>query len=239
MMEGGKAKGLFAGPGNETANASSPSALAIRCAVVYSAASLRMTKRAKIVPIILAAGSSKNLGMPKALAQFGEKTALLIAVENCFGFERPIVVLGCDAARVRPAVPRAARVVVNERWREGQLTSLLRAMDHVPRAAAVLIYPVDHPLLQKRTVAELVGEFRKREPPEEIVMPRHKQRFGHPILLSAALRDELRRAATAREVVYRIPERIRVFKTKTSAIYEDFDTPDTYRECLRKFAART
>jgi molybdenum cofactor cytidylyltransferase len=112
-------------------------------------------------------------------------------------------------------------------------------MDHVPRAATVLIYPVDHPLLQKHTVTELVREFRKRKPPEEIVMPRHKGRYGHPILLSAALRDELRRAASAREVVYRKPERIRVFDTKTSEIYEDFDTPETYRKCLRKFAGRS
>lgn len=198
-----------------------------------------MTKHAKIVPIILAAGSSKNLGMPKALAQFGAKTALHAAVENCLGFERPIVVLGCDAGRVRPAVPRAARVVVNRRWRKGQLSSLLCALVRVPRSAAVLIYPVDHPLLEKRFVKQLVLEFQRRNASEEIVMPRHGRRFGHPIVISAELRNELYRAETTREVVYRIPERIRVIHVDTTAIYEDFDTPQTYRKCLRKFQART
>jgi CTP:molybdopterin cytidylyltransferase MocA len=219
------------------ANSSGLSALAIRVAVVYSAAFFRMTERAKIVPIILAAGSSEKLGMPKAVAQFGQKTALLIAVENCSRLERPIVVLGCDAGRVRTVVPRGAHVVVNRRWREGQLSSLLCAMKRVPRSAAVLIYPVDHALLQKYTVAQLVREFRKRKAPEEIVMPRHRGKYGHPIILSAALRDELRRASTAREVVYRIPERIRAMEAGISAIYEDFDTPETYRKCLRKFRA--
>lgn len=197
-----------------------------------------MTQRTKIVPVILAAGNSRNLGMPKALARFGRKAALRIAVENCLGLEKPIVVLGSDAGLVWPAVPRTARAMINRRWRQGQLSSLLCAMRRVPRTAAVLIYPVDHPLLKKRTVIELVREFHRRKLPEEIVMPRNRGKFGHPIILSAALRDELYRATTAREVVYRLPERIRVINTRTSAIYQDFDTPETYRKCVRKFEAR-
>jgi molybdenum cofactor cytidylyltransferase len=216
-----------------------PEALAISDGLVYSAASSRMTERTKIVPIILAAGRSKNLGMPKALARFGKKTALRIAVENCLDLEPPIVVLGCDAKRVQAAVPRAARGVVNESWPEGQLSSLLCALDRVPRFAAVLVYPVDHPLLQKHTVTQLIQEFQRRTISEEIIMPRHRGRFGHPIILSAAVRDELYRATTTREVVYRLPERIRVLDAKTPAIYEDFDTPETYRKCLRKFEARS
>ena len=212
-------------------------ALAIRHCLVYSAVSHRMTDRTKIVPIILAAGSSKNLGMPKALARFGKQTALRIAVENCLGEERPIVVLGCDWKLVRLEVPRPARTVVNRRWREGQLSSLLCALDCVDPTAAVLVYPVDHPLVEKLTVTHIVREFRSRKSTEEIVMPRHRGRYGHPIILSPALRNELSTAMTAREVVYRIPERIRVFHAKTSAIYEDFDTPDTYLRCLRRFGA--
>ncbi|MHB8499865.1 MAG: nucleotidyltransferase family protein [Candidatus Acidiferrales bacterium] len=234
-MKVARRNGFSGEGGKKRVNASIPSELAIRGALVYSAASFRMTERAQIVPIILAAGSSKNLGVPKALARFGKNTALLIAIDNCLWLERPIVVLGCDAARVRPAVPRTAIMVVNRRWREGQLSSLLCAMKHVPRSAAVLVYPVDQPLVKKRTVKQLVREFRKRESPEEIVMPRHKRQFGHPIILSAALRNELLRATTAREVVYRVPGRIRTFEARTSAIYEDFDTPKTYLKCLRRF----
>lgn len=216
-------------------NVSGLSGLVIRDSLVYSAGSFRMAKHAKIVPIILAAGSSKNLGMPKPLAQFGPHTALSIAIENCQDLERPIVVLGCDAERVRPAVPPAARAVLNRRWREGQLSSLLCALARVPRSAAVLVYPVDHPLLERRIVKQLVREFRRRKAPEEIVMPRHERRFGHPVIISAELRNELSCAETTREVVYRFPERIRVFEADTSAIYEDFDSPKTYRKCLRKF----
>ena len=89
---------------------------------------------AKIVPIILAAGPS-TLGFPEALAKFGEQTALDIAVENCAGLQMPIVVLGSEAERVRPFVPKSVRVVVNENWRAGQMSSLRAALRHFPADA--------------------------------------------------------------------------------------------------------
>jgi CTP:molybdopterin cytidylyltransferase MocA len=63
-----------------------------------------MLKPEKIIPIILAAGSSQALPFPKALAPFGRKTALAIAVENCSFWGRSLVVLGSDAERIVPFV---------------------------------------------------------------------------------------------------------------------------------------
>jgi molybdenum cofactor cytidylyltransferase len=194
-----------------------------------------MTQPGRIIPVILAAGSSERLGFPKPLAMFANKTALSIAVENCSSLGRPIVVLGCDAAKVRSAVPHAARIVVNKRWRKGQLSSLLCALDCISLSSGVLIYPVDLPLLRKNTIRRLVRAFRTRKPSEEIVMPRHNRTYGHPILISPTLRGELAKAKSAREVVYRLPERIRIVEVNTSAIYEDFQTPESYRRCVRRF----
>lgn len=197
-----------------------------------------MNKKEKIVPVILAAGSSQRLGIPKALARFGQKTAIQIAVENCMGYEKPIVVLGCDADNVAPEVPPSAKVMINVNWRKGQLSSLLCALKGVPPSAAIIVYPADHPLLLRTDVTQLVREYRQRRPTEGIVMPRYKKRYGHPIILSAALREELTAAKTTRDVVYRIPDRLRVFEANASAIYEDFHSPVTLRKCVRKFLAR-
>jgi len=197
-----------------------------------------MKLREKIVPIILAAGSSEHLPFPKPLSVFGGKTALAIAVENCEGLEIPLVVLGCDAKRVRPAVPGKARVILNRAWRRGQLNSLLKALEHVPAKAAFLIYPVDHPLLRKNTIRQLVRSFRARKSQQRIAMPRHKRLDGHPVIISAALRKEFFQTKTAREVVYRDPKRIRVFDAHTDAILDDFDDPRSYQLCRRKFLSR-
>jgi CTP:molybdopterin cytidylyltransferase MocA len=202
--------------------------------VVYPAAALNVHHE-EIVPIILAAGSSKHLAFPKPVAKFGGKTALQLAVENCEGLSQGIVVLGCDARRVRSAVPSGVRVIFNRRWREGQMSSIRCALGHVPLGCAFMIYPVDHALLRKRTVQMLVAAFYKRHAGVEIVMPRHNQRLGHPIIVAATLRDEFFSAETARQIVYRDPGRNLVVQVRTSTIYEDFDTPQSYRRCLRRF----
>jgi hypothetical protein len=39
-------------------------------------------------------------------------------------------------------------------------------------------------------------------------------------------------------VIYRFPARVRIIQARTRAIFTDFDTPESYRLCLRKFKAR-
>jgi CTP:molybdopterin cytidylyltransferase MocA len=197
-----------------------------------------MRKREKIIPIILAAGSSQTLPFPKALAPFGRKTALQIAVENCSFLGRSLIVLGSDAKRIFPGAPKSSQVVVNQGWRDGQLSSLQAALNSLEPDAAFLIYPVDHALIKRNTVERLVRAFRARSAAQEIAMPRHKTAYGHPVIVSAAVRPEFFTAQTAREVIYRVPERIRVLNVRTSSIFEDFNTLKSYEECLRKFRAR-
>lgn len=197
-----------------------------------------MSKREKIIPIILAAGSSPQLPFPKALAPFGRKTALEIAVENCSFLGRSLVVLGADAERILPAVPKSSQIVMNHRWREGQLSSLQTALENLSAEDAFLIYPVDHALLKRNTLEQLVRAFRCRSASQEIVMPRHKGADGHPVLVSAAVRPEFFHARTAREVIYRVPERIRVLTVSTSSIFDDFSSRESYEACRRKFIKR-
>lgn len=188
-----------------------------------------------IVPIILAAGGSAKLPFPKALARFGRKTALQIAMANCKAAGRPIVVLGADAKLIRRRIPKSIHVVVNREWRKGQLSSLQAALKKIPRNAAFMIYPVDHPLIGPATIREIVLAFRRRRAGHEIVMPRHKKRYGHPVIVSAAVREEFFSASTAREVIYRDRERLGTLRVDTASIFEDFNSVESYERCLRKF----
>lgn len=197
--------------------------------------------RTRIFPIILAAGPSGSLRFPKAVAEFGGKSAAQIAVENCAAFAPPIVVLGSEAGRVRRAVPRGVRVVVNRGWRKGQLSSLLAGLRYVPWRAAFLIYPVDQPLITRRMVRRLAAMFAARGPRaagKKIAMPRYRGKVGHPILCAGALRREFKVARSAREVVYRDPQRILFLPVRTEAIWMDFDSTKTYRRCKRLFEKR-
>jgi CTP:molybdopterin cytidylyltransferase MocA len=146
-----------------------------------------------------------------------------------------MVVLGSNADEILPHVPPSAQVIVNKQWRNGQLSSLQAALRKISTDAAFLIYPVDHPLLPGKTFQQLVRAFRARRPSQEIVMPRYRGTDGHPVIVSPALRPEFFKARTAREVIYRIPERIHPVEVKTTAILQDFNSPETYLSCRRKW----
>jgi CTP:molybdopterin cytidylyltransferase MocA len=196
-----------------------------------------MRKAEKIIPIILAAGSSPNLPFPKALARFGHQTALQIAVKNISFLGESLVVLGANAKRILPAVPKSSQVIINRHWPQGQLGSLLAALRKI-KDAAFLIYPVDHALLKQSTVMQLVRAFRSRSAAQEIVMPRHKNAYGHPVIVSAAVRPEFFKAQTAREVIYRHPDRLRILEVNTTSIFDDFNSLESYNRCVHNFRRR-
>ena len=185
-----------------------------------------------IIPIILAAGNSPSLPFPKALAPFGQKTALSIAIENCSPINPPVVVLGSDADKILPHVPPSAKIVVNHQWPQGQLSSLQAALKQIPDDSAFLIYPVDHALLKPETVHQLTQAFHARSATQQIVMPRHNSSFGHPVIVSSAVRPDFFSAHTAREVIYRHPDRILILEVNTSSIFVDFNSLESYNRCL-------
>jgi CTP:molybdopterin cytidylyltransferase MocA len=196
-----------------------------------------MRKPEKIIPIILAAGSSPHLPFPKALAPFDHQTALEIAVKNCEFLGKSLVVLGSDATRILPSVPKSARILINRKWRQGQLGSLLAALRKISDAA-FLIYPVDYALLKRNTLVQLVRAFRSRSAAQEIIMPSHKNAYGHPVIVSAAVRPEFFKAHIAREVIYRHPDRLRILEVNTTSIFDDFNSLESYNRCLHNFRRR-
>jgi CTP:molybdopterin cytidylyltransferase MocA len=195
----------------------------------------RIIREEQIVPVLLAAGPSPRLPFPKALAPFGNRTALDIAVDNCAGYGRSIVVLGCKARQIRRAVPAGMRVVINRGWRAGQHGSLLAALRLIPRGAAILIYPVDHPLLTQSLVNRIVRAFRRRRRGQSIVLPVSDENLGHPTIFAPELREEIFTAKTAREVVYADARRVKRVRFNSGAVWLDFNDPASYRYCLREY----
>ena len=102
-------------------------------------------------------------------------------------------------ARRHGAPGLEARFVLNREWRRGMLGSarvgLKAALAFDPES--VLILPVDHPGVRSRTIDALAGTMREalgalRNPRERsrfayALVPRHRRRRGHPVVVSAAL----------------------------------------------------
>jgi molybdenum cofactor cytidylyltransferase len=193
---------------------------------------------ASIAGIILAAGASTRMGTDKALLRWGVKTFLehLLAVLRAAGAEPLRVVAGANAAVLGQAVPLApGELVVNEKWEQGQLSSLLAGLDSLPRESeAALVCLVDHPCVSSALLRSLMEQFRATR--RTIVLPTFRGRRGHPTLFAASLFDALRAApleAGARYVVYQRAADVLEVPTEEEGILLNTNDPAAYERLLR------
>jgi CTP:molybdopterin cytidylyltransferase MocA len=155
----------------------------------------------RIVAVVLAAGSGRRMGGPKALLRIGRES-FLARVGRLLtrpGVASVIAVVGEAAERVaaeaRP--PVGVTLVENSRPQEGMLSSLLRGLDEAEAAGAdaILVHPADHPLVAPATVDEVVAGLQAGA---VIVVPTHGSRRGHPGGFARAAWAALRAAPPAR-----------------------------------------
>jgi molybdenum cofactor cytidylyltransferase len=153
-------------------------------------------------------------------------TLLAGGVADAFVVGRP------DDQPLRDEVDRLAgrvRFIENPRADEGQLSSViagLNAADH-PGTGAVLVIPVDLPLVKADTVTALLAAFRSSG--RAIVRATHQGKHGHPVIFGRAVFAALRTGdpdAGAKAVV----RAHAVFDVEVSdaGVLHDVDTPDDY-----------
>jgi CTP:molybdopterin cytidylyltransferase MocA len=162
-----------------------------------------------VFAVVLAAGQGLRIGRPKALlplhdGNFLTTCAALLARP---GVASVVAVLGCEAARVATAAPGLA-TVVNPSFREGMLSSVLRGLEAAAAAGAdaILLHPVDHPLVDPATVDRVLAAL---EAGAVIAVPSHDGRRGHPAGFARLAWPALRGAPAewgARAVLLEHPE---------------------------------
>jgi len=167
-----------------------------------------------ISAIVLAAGEGRRFGGTKQLEVVRGKPLVQHAVDaaTAAGVDESVVVLGHDAERVGAALalPPNARVVVNERYAEGQSTSLaegLRALDPSSEAAVVVL--ADQPGIEARHIASLVTVYRDEAP--EVLRIRFRDAPGPAIIARAVWPEAMALTGDtgARNLFDADPERVR------------------------------
>jgi CTP:molybdopterin cytidylyltransferase MocA len=190
-----------------------------------------------VAGIILAAGRSERMGRPKALlrqVQSGNTFVghlIRIARESRLD---PILVVGRPGAdEVAAEVGRAGgTLVVNAGADRGQLSSIVAGLDAADAAgaSAIMVLPVDVPLLSTRVLTAVLDAAAADERP--IVRAVHRGRHGHPVLFKRAVFSELRAAdplVGARAVVRADPARVNDVEVDHPGVTLDIDTPEEYR----------
>jgi CTP:molybdopterin cytidylyltransferase MocA len=152
----------------------------------------------RILGVLLAAGAGRRAGGPKALRVDTDGTSWLlrsIAVLRGGGCAAVIVVLGCQAARVRDVLAKSTlpedsmiTVVEAPNWEEGMGSSLRSGLLAARSASwqAVLVHLVDLP----DVTAEVVRRLIQQAPPGTASLARvtYDGQPGHPVLIG---RDHL------------------------------------------------
>ena len=203
-----------------------------------------------IYGIILAAGASSRMGQAKAALPFGQtgETVLsrIVSVLLAGGTPGIVVVSGAHIDAVRRAMPShepRARMIEHPGWAQGQLSSLLAGLHEIddPQLEAVIVTPVDVPLVSAGTVAAVIAAWRKTRAP--IVRPVSRstsltaggERHGHPVIFDRSVFDDLRSADPnigAKAVFALHRDRVLNVAVEDPGAFEDIDTPEDYERVL-------
>ena len=190
-----------------------------------------------VVAVILAAGEGRRMGGPKALLAIDGTTFLARTAELLTrpGITSIVAVLGHQATRVvaEARLPRHVKTVENPRWAEGMLTSVHRGLDEAEAngAEALLLHPVDHPLVHPDTVDRVLEALLAGA---RLAVPSHRGRRGHPGGFAAATWPALRAAPAergARAVLADHPDWI-VHVSGDPGCVAGIDTPEQYARLL-------
>jgi molybdenum cofactor cytidylyltransferase len=194
--------------------------------------------RNDLVPaIILAAGASARMGSPKALLKIGGKTFLrhIVDVLRDSGISGIVIVLGSGADRIADSLAWFdGKVVVNQDWQRGQLTSLISGLDAIGgrHIQGVLVCPVDHPLATSRLIRSMCEAV---EASQNIIIPVFKGIRGHPVIFPSRFIDSLRSAPLemgARQLLRDHPDDILEIETDDEGVIRNIDTPEEYESFI-------
>ena len=173
------------------------------------------------------------MGTPKQLLPIGGQSLVRRAASTALasGADDVVVVIGQAADEVEHELRGlAVRSVRNERFAEGQATSLNAAVRALsPETSAAIVVLVDQPLLTAMHVSAVIERYRIDRPP--LVLPIYSGRRGNPVLFDRTLFPELLAIEGdqgARDVIARHWNEAALVELGDAESQRDVDTWDEY-----------
>jgi len=154
-----------------------------------------------ITAIVLAAGQSKRMGMPKMLLRWGETTVLgqVLATLKQANIPDIVVVTGAERIKVEKiCVGFETRVAHNPDYLLDEMLASLQcglralrgfAVDESAEVEAALVCLGDQPQIQEGSVRAVVHRYIQTG--ASLVVPSYQMRRGHPWLAARPLWEEI------------------------------------------------
>ena len=190
-----------------------------------------------IAGIILAAGASTRMGLPKILLEWNGKPFLGTLVEKALkaNLHPIIVVVGAIKEQAKKLVEGLpVYITENERWEDGQSTSIVKGLKSLEKPAGGAIFLLaDQPQVPFELLNELVRQHSYSLSP--IVAPRVGEKRANPVLFDAVTFPDLLQLTGdrgGRQLFSRYP--LEWLDWLDERILLDVDTIDDYLR-LKKF----
>lgn len=190
----------------------------------------------KVSVIVLSAGESRRMGSLKQLLPFGHKTVIETVLDNFLqaNLDEIIVVLGHQAEQISKVIGKKAKLVINERYKDGMLSSIqcgIKATDE--NTEAFLIGLGDQPFIHASVISMLLEHLSGKG----IVIPRYNGKRGHPIIISAKYREEISHLdpnVGLRQLVYEHEDDLVCVNVPSDDVIRDMDYPEDYEHELKR-----
>lgn len=191
--------------------------------------------------IVLAAGLSTRMGEQNKLALDIAGTPLLRRTVEMLlqsTLNEVIVVVGFEQATAREILNGlAVKIVTNEQYEQGQMTSVYRGMQAVADDCdGVMVCLSDQPLLTADDINQLVDGFAHRSR-GSVLVPTFEEQRGNPIILAYQHRQAILsgdRNLGCKKLIQKHPELVETLAMNNDHVVFDLDTPDDYQRLLER-----
>jgi Uncharacterized MobA-related protein len=185
--------------------------------------------------IILAAGESRRMGLPKMLLMFNGLTMIETVLKNISEskVDNILVVLGAGKNAIAEKIGKLdIEFCYNENYKEGMLSSVKCGFRNLPHDfKAAMVFQGDQPLIAASAINKIIEAYLSSK--YGIVIPVYDGKRGHPILIDRKYRNEIVKLSPRvglRELTLRFHDDILEVKTEEPGILKDFDTYKEYLE---------
>lgn len=192
--------------------------------------------------ILLAAGESRRMGQVNKLALSVDGVPLLrrtLLTLLQAQLREVVVVVGHEQHSVRrllAGIP--VRIVSNDRYREGQMTSVHCGMQALEEACdGVMVCLSDQALLEPGDIKLLVDHFLSK--PAAVLVPTYRGQRGNPIILASQHRTDILngdRNLGCRRFIEKNPELVTTLAFDNDHVVFDLDTPEDYARLQLRLA---
>ncbi len=183
--------------------------------------------------IILAAGESGRMQTNKLLLPYHGKTMIETVIDHVMQSEIDHIMVVCGAYRdeLLPVISRLPVLhCLNREYKKGMLSSVQCGLRNIPSSFdAVMIFLGDQPAIPCEVANNLISEYGKLK--KGIVIPVHKNRRGHPLLIDRKymhIIHKLDHAIGLRELLHKYPDDVHEVDVEMPEILLDIDTPQDY-----------